>query len=418
MQDINQTPMPMYLIKNIKSICLFTILFLSFSGTTMSQEQKIVPNEYVGIFSDEAFTPFLKRANTKELTHRHTKAKLFKKHNRKFKKHLTQWFKKNGFENVKVLRVSSGLKNYFHLEVRGNLKAELKKYLEIKYLAPDTKYTCRLPINIPGLIKPDVVIKQTKDWGLAIVKAKNTSGVGKFAFVVDTGVDFHHPDLTVDTTLSSSFITTEATAQDFRGHGTHVSGIIAAKDNLIGVKGVAAGATIIGVKVFDSSGSTQGSSTLFGADYVAVVANSGDVANFSLGRPGTNVLLEDAIENGLACNNIYCSIAAGNINSHASGTTPARLNAVNVYTVSNMNQQLEISANSNYGNGPVDFAAPGTLVYSTDLVANGYYSTKSGTSMAAPHVAGILLVNNGIVNTNGTVTTDKDATLDQIASVK
>ena len=80
-----------------------------------------------------------------------------------------------------------------------------------------------------------------------------------------------------------------------------------------------------------------------------------------------------------------------------------------------MMENRHIAPNSNYGNAPVDYAAPGTKIYST--FKDGGFITLSGTSMAAPHVAGILLLNKGVIKTNGTLVQDKDPIKDKIASV-
>jgi hypothetical protein len=80
-------------------------------------------------------------------------------------------------------------------------------------------------------------------------------GTGKIAWVIDTGIDFGHPDLIVDRALSKSFVAGDTSADDDNGHGTHVAGVIGAKNNTFGVMGVAAGATLVSLKVLDKDGS-------------------------------------------------------------------------------------------------------------------------------------------------------------------
>src|SRR6266487_4830901 len=79
-------------------------------------------------------------------------------------------------------------------------------------------------------------------------------GTGKTAWIIDTGIDFTHPDLTVDQTRSKSFINGVTSAKDENGHGTHVAGIIGAKNNTFGVLGVASGATLVSLRVLDKDG--------------------------------------------------------------------------------------------------------------------------------------------------------------------
>lgn len=97
----------------------------------------------------------------------------------------------------------------------------------------------------------------------------SVDGSGLTAWVIDTGVDLDHNDLNVNTQMSTSFVTTESSADDGNGHGTHVAGTIAALDNDIDVVGVAAGASVVGVKVLDSNGSGAYSGVIDGIDYVA-----------------------------------------------------------------------------------------------------------------------------------------------------
>src|SRR5690606_17124295 len=93
--------------------------------------------------------------------------------------------------------------------------------------------------------------------------------------------------------------------------------------------------------------------------------------------------------------------------------SPASANGTNIYTISAMAQGDVWASYSNYGNPPIDFCAPGSSIFST--YKDGGYATASGTSMAAPHVAGILLLGN--VKTDGYVNGDPDGNPDPIASV-
>ena len=105
------------------------------------------------------------------------------------------------------------------------------------------------------------------------------------------------------------------------------------------------------------------------------------------------------------------SLAAGNTSADANNYSPARVNGNGVYTVSAMGTGDKWASFSNFGNPPIDFCAPGVNIYST--YKGGGYTTMSGTSMAAPHVCGLLLLGN--ISTNGYVIGDPDGKPDPIA---
>ena len=115
------------------------------------------------------------------------------------------------------------------------------------------------PITIKK--KPGTVVdaSQSIPWGITRVGGP-VSGVGKTAWIIDSGIDLDHPDLNVDTDRAVQFLGTRYTPDDQNGHGTHVAGTIGALDNSIGVVGVAPGATLVPVRVLDrkGSGSTSG----------------------------------------------------------------------------------------------------------------------------------------------------------------
>ena len=235
------------------------------------------------------------------------------------------------------------------------------------------------------------------------------NGTGQRVCVIDTGVDLDHPDLNVDASSGFNAFTRGRDGRDLddgNGHGTHVSGTIAAIDNTIGVVGVAAGATVVPIKVLSSSGSGSTSGVIAGVDHAGTGVCS--VANMSLGG-GTSTALDDAVESASA--NVQFSLAAGNSGDDANNYSPARVNGSNIYTISAIDSNDQFASFSNYGNPPVDYAAPGVGVLST--YRNGGYATLSGTSMAAPHVAGILLLGN--INSDGNAQNDPDGNADPIA---
>jgi len=194
---------------------------------------------------------------------------------------------------------------------------------------------------------------------------------------------------------------------DENGHGTHVAGTIAGKCRVLGV---APGATVIALRVLDQDGFGDMMVFAKAVNYVGMVGKSGDVVNLSLGGPPT-VGLDNAILQ-VAKKGIRFSIAAGNFAKSAMSYSPARVSATNIYTVSAMDDSNSLAWFSNWGNPPIDFAAPGVSITSLSM-KEGSTAVLDGTSMAAPHVAGLLLVGNVIAK--GTVKSDVDATPDAIA---
>ena len=174
--------------------------------------------------------------------------------------------------------------------------------------------------------------------------------------------------------------------RDCHGHGTHVAGTIAAKDNAMDVVGVAPGAPITGVKVLGCGGTGSDTGVIAGIDWVTANATKPAVANLSLGG-GASQALDDAVRRS-AASGVFYSVAAGNDGQDACNSSPARAGAgVNngILTVAATDATDHEASWSSYGSC-VDIWAPGVAVLSTKL--NGGTSTKSGTSMAAPHGAG------------------------------
>ena len=253
---------------------------------------------------------------------------------------------------------------------------------------------------------------QVNPYGITRVGGGTTyTGSGK-AYVIDSGIDSSHPDLNVNVSAGFNAFTKgkdSKLSSDGNGHGTHVAGTIAAIDNNFGVIGVAAGATVVPVKVLDSRGSGSYSGVIAGVNFVAANGSSGDVANMSLGGPASAALDDAVIALGQA--GIKVALAAGNESQNASNSSPARANGTNIYTVSAIDSNDRFASFSNFGNPPVDFAAPGVGILST--VPGGGYASYNGTSMASPHVAGVLLT--GTPRNGGSALNDPDGNADPIA---
>jgi len=252
---------------------------------------------------------------------------------------------------------------------------------------------------------------QQTPYGITRVGGGATYSGSKKAYIIDSGIDSSHPDLNVNITAGFNAFSSgrdSDLATDGNGHGTHVSGTIGAINNSIGVIGVAAGVTVVPVKVLDSRGSGSYSGVIAGVDYVTANANSGDVANMSLGGPVSSAL--DAAVVALGGAGVKVALAAGNESDDANNHSPARANGTNIYTVSAIDSSDRFASFSNYGNPPIDFAAPGVGVLST---VPGGYASYSGTSMASPHVCGLLIW--GTPGNGGIAIGDPDGNSDIIA---
>ncbi|MEM6342848.1 MAG: S8 family serine peptidase [Bacteroidota bacterium] len=225
----------------------------------------------------------------------------------------------------------------------------------------------------------------------AIGGTRDHSNKDTWAFIIDSGIDLDHPDLNVNKFFSRSFVPYENDADDGFGHGTHVAGIIGAKNNGSGVVGVASGATLVGVKVLDRNGYGSKDYLMQALSYVAWACIPGDVVNISLGTDKSN-LINNAILNLKNQHGVFFTIAAGNSARDAKDYSPANLMDANIHVVGAINIYNWLTNFSNYGSS-VGFLAPGAGIYST--YKDGQYAWMDGTSMAAPHVAGILLVSNG-----------------------
>ena len=226
-------------------------------------------------------------------------------------------------------------------------------------------------------------------------------GLGTYAFVIDSGVQSTTNDINLNAAWSRSWISGQDPFRDGNGHGTHVSGTIAALANGIGVVGVAPGAQVVSLKVFDDTGSGSISSVIAAINYAASVITTNNldlskvVINMSLGGGG-NVSLDAAVRNAASLG-IRFAIAAGNSAADVDNYSPARAgDDPNVWTVSAVDSTYKTASFSNYDKitstdlvDNVDVAAPGVNVLS--YYKNGVLTNLSGTSMAAPHVAGALL---------------------------
>ena len=279
----------------------------------------------------------------------------------------------------------------------------LKKDVSVKSVEPDRIVALSTCFTV---VAPTLVT-----WN--INKVGYGDGRGKTAWVIDTGIDFDHPDLNVDQTRSRSFIPNVTSADDENGHGTHVAGIIGAKNNNIGVLGVASDATLVSLRVLDKDGKGTLSSIIQALSYISANARAGDVVNMSVGEDEQPSDVLDQQVKAIAAKGIYVAIAAGNDSKSANSFSPGRANADNIFTVTAVDSLDRFASFSNYGNDVVDFAAPGVRILST--YKDGQYARMSGTSMATPHVAGLLLLKGRNISYSGMALNDPDGTPDKIA---
>jgi subtilisin family serine protease len=250
-----------------------------------------------------------------------------------------------------------------------------------------------------------VVLNLPRAWELS-------QGAGVTVAVIDSGARLEHPDLAPNVWVNFDEVpgnrvdddangyvddvhgvdlTTSAGRQDLsdgNGHGTHVSGIIAGAANGRGVVGVAFRARLMIVKVLDARGAGTTGAVAEGIRYAA--ANGARIINLSLGGPTRDPRLVEAVKAAEAAN-VLLICSAGNLGNNVDDTPsyPVALAAGNIVGVAATEPQSgrSLGSFSNFGRNTIGLAAPGVDVLSS--ANDGGYELKSGTSMAAPHAAGV-----------------------------
>lgn len=224
-------------------------------------------------------------------------------------------------------------------------------------------------------------------WGVDRIDAEKvwdiTTGDPIKVAVIDTGIDLKHPDLKDNIKGGYNAINPRKSANDDNGHGTHVAGIIAAIDNEIGVVGVGPKIDLYAVKVLNAAGSGYLSDVIEGLDWA--IKNKMNVVSMSLGTTTYSQSFEDAIKRVNAAGIVQVA-AAGN-NGPGSNTVNYPAKFAEVIAVSATDSNDAIASWSSRG-PEVDLAAPGVNIYST--YKGSTYKTLSGTSMACPHVTGVV----------------------------
>lgn len=207
------------------------------------------------------------------------------------------------------------------------------------------------------------------------------TGLGVAVYVVDTGVRGTHQDFSGRVAEGFSAVSDGPGNQDCNGHGTHVAGTIGGE-----TYGVAKDVSIIPVRVLGCDGSGTLSGVISGLSWIGQVHDGTPaVVNMSLGG-GASASMDAAVE-GLLARGIHVVVAAGNASSDACNFSPARVPGA--LTVAASTIQDELASYSNFGSC-VDLIAPGSSIRSAYHTSNSAVATLSGTSMAAPHVSGVV----------------------------
>lgn len=220
-------------------------------------------------------------------------------------------------------------------------------------------------------------------WGVNRIDAERAweviQGKGIKVAVADTGIDYKHQDLRPNYRSGVSFVPTETSPMDYHSQGTHVAGTIAAARNCIGVVGVAPSAYLYAVKVLSARGRGRWSYLLAGIEWC--IRNRMDVVNMSLGASSAPTVIERIMDVAYK-RGIILVAAAGNCRGGPVSYPAKYRSVIAVSAIDICNNWATFSCK-----GPeVELCAPGVRIYSTIL--GNRYGTKSGTSMAAPHVAG------------------------------
>jgi subtilisin len=316
----------------------------------------------------------------------------------------------DGFAGVTVgHRYRYALSGYA-AEIAPSALDAIKADSRVDFVAPDRVFHATAQTLPTGIDRIDGELSST-------ASGNGSGSVNVNVAVIDTGIDSTHPDLNV---VGGKSCTASVGTTDDNGHGSHVAGTIAAKDDANGVVGVVPGANLYAVKVLTAAGVGLTSDIICGIDWVTSTRTDLDpsndivVGNMSIGGGGSddnncgnsnNDAYHKAICGSTAKGVLYV-VAAGNDGVDFQSTAPATYSEVLTTTaVADFNGQPgggaaktcrtdvdDTSADfSNYATLAADqnhtIAAPGVCIYSTYML--GGYNTLSGTSMASPHMTGV-----------------------------
>lgn len=250
---------------------------------------------------------------------------------------------------------------------------------------PKKNYLCKL---LPYEKHPFVSLQEAKqicDWGLKLLNIpsnwKDSDGEDVTVAVIDTGCDLTHPDLKDNLLSGKNFINESKEPFDDSGHGTHVTGIICAENNDIGVVGVSPKTKVIPIKVLDENGNGNLLDVAKGIRWA--VEQKVDFITMSLGSPDPIQEVRKAIQFAEK-NGVITFCAAGNAGPTHEIFYPANYpETIGIGAIDSDFKRANFSCTGN----DLDFLAPGVKIYST--IPKGKYGILSGTSMSTPFVVGI-----------------------------
>ena len=295
--------------------------------------------------------------------------------------------------------------NGFAARLNAAQLAALQKNPNVEYISPDEVITADGTQSYPtwGLDRIDQRYRP-----LDYSYTYNRTGAGVTVYVIDTGIRYSHTEF--GGRASFGYDVFGGDGSDCNGHGTHVAGTVGGA-----TYGVAKGVSLKSVRVLDCYGNGSTSGVIAGVDWVTYNHVGLSVANMSLGG-AANTALDNAVRNSLAAGVTYV-IAAGNNNANACNYSPARV--TDALIVGNVNSSDTRNSTSNYGLC-LDLFAPGTNILSAWYGSDTQTNTISGTSMAAPHVAGIaamyLEYNPGALPVDVQYAIDQNGTWDVVSN--